>query len=415
MVKIKPLSSIAEICSNYSKAIGKKSIIETLPAKIETVTNPIVMDAKAMLARINIEKPINRKEYKIFKEVIDNKLYDLHDEQLESILSQINPINSSNIDKLKKELILIFKDYYREEEIPIKLIEERVNGADRDDIFQAFKSRAVVELFDKKSDKLDALFIERAKLKKNKLDTPSKSTEEEYSKLYKSHTQRLIKLYSLFTPNSTKSEVIAIEEEVKKIGVKKVNFSDDIKKAQLIRQACIEMKRAGIEMPTSIVVTPLLPSYTNGTYDSILGRKMIKRYIYLNTSKEAEMLKLQDKGFYSDIKKINEFADASPELQTKYLKERLQKVTHSKSTKNLKHTIYHEVGHSFSGFSAKNLGVKLSSEEMEIAKEVSGYAASLKNGQETVAEMFAMLMDGQKLTDKQMALYLKLGGIVPQF
>lgn len=30
-------------------------------------------------------------------------------------------------------------------------------------------------------------------------------------------------------------------------------------------------------------------------------------------------------------------------------------------------------------------------------------------------EMFAKLMDGQTLTDKQMGLYLKLGGIIPKF
>ncbi len=164
-------------------------------------------------------------------------------------------------------------------------------------------------------------------------------------------------------------------------------------------------------IPSSIKVTSMVPPGMGGLGSHVQDRG----YMWLPTSLEQQLS--HDANLMLDVlaKDTNVFKNASATNQEKCLNELIKKANPLPSTNNPKHLIYHETAHTFEPNSLAAELRKLTPEEMKTAGEISIPAKNLSNGKEAMPEMFPKLMDGQTLTDNQMALYLKLGGIVPKF
>lgn len=384
MPKIKPVN-LKEICASYVKEMGKKSILQTLPVikNSGSITNPLVMDAKANLTRINVKKQIDEIKYKAFNEAIFDELANQMAIVQMKNRNSINPYKDSNFEEAKSRL----KPFY-----------EYINPSFRADVFEAKNSTT---FFNSIKDNAVELLSPEFSLYEiiNKIETSGETPEllREWKK-FKNH-EVIQGIFDALTPKSTLPEVLKLEEDVKNLGVSNVNFSDDLKQAKLVKEAFNNLVNRNIPLPKSIVISPILPSNIGGRTISNI------KHIYLPTSQEDEYGLGMNSNIDKILKNIDIFKDAPKEYQEKFL----EHIRHYSTSKAPLQKIYHEIGHLF-----EQLSYNLTQEELATAKEISEYAASVKSGIEIVPEMFVVLMDGQKLTEKQMALYLKLGGIVPQ-
>jgi len=390
MTEIKPLTDIATVCANYAKTAGKKVIIETLPVKADASATPLVMDAKATLAKISIGG-INKAKFDEFKSGVFGEINEYVNEMQRSIRRKINPVNDSNLEDIKSRL-QPFAEY-----IEPSLREELFNAKSPTTFFIHAKYNA--EQLITQDYALDEI------VRKSKILGETPELERDLQRCENDEITRGI--FKILTPKSTIPEVLKIEAELRQIGIPDVNLSDDLKQAQYLREAVKKLANNNIPLPKEIIVSPIMPFDKGGlTITDIQNNSRI----YLPTSLEDELMFDLTSGIENIVRKLKVFKDAPLEHQGELIREMKQEAERHSSATNPIQKIYHEFGHIF-GKTSK----QLSQEELETANEISEYAASVKNGLEVVPEMFTMLMSGKTLTNKQMALYLKLGGIVPQF
>jgi len=406
MVEIKPFANIAEKCANYAKAMGKKSIIETLPVIKNVVTNPLVMDAKAILAKIHVETPLDEIKYEDFKKAINDKISGIVEEEFNNIKQAIKPFNQNNETRVRNELTNLCETCYDESEFSKNDIHEVMQEYNSDDFFDVFKDGSVSQSLEKWADRGEVKLIEYAKSKNISMDAPTEEIECAYKKIIYKRNAKCLRLFNLFTPKSTKLEVLELEEKIRKLGVKQVNFSDDVTQAKLVLEAVDDLIKAKIPLPKSIIVTPLLPTGNGGLCLNINRT----RHICICTSLEDHIYEVLHHNPEKFLHPLSSYREAPQKFQNRYKDE----IINYNRSKNNKQTFFHEIGHTFQQVGSIGSNYEMSEDEIKIANEISEYAASRKSGKEIVPEMFAMLMIGQTLTDKQMAFYLKLGGIVPQ-
>jgi len=117
MVDIKALTDIAEKCTNYASIAGKKAILETLPIKpeeIKSTLNPFLMDAKAILAQLNITKPIDTVSLEI-KTLLEKLECDgkpkFSDEAVEALIPTVKKLFNIPETKEFTEALLKDKDF----------------------------------------------------------------------------------------------------------------------------------------------------------------------------------------------------------------------------------------------------------------------------------------------------------------
>lgn len=386
--------------------------LKTITAQkpINSNANPFVMDSKANLAKVNIDKnmdlakeAIKKAHYETFKENVIKEVKALRKSEVTKCMKAINPINSSNITQIRSELKYLTKDC--DIDLQLKILDSKTP----DELFEVIKQNSV-KISNAKNMKLIESFCNK---------TPKDITpemEQEYKMILTNASKQFRKFINLFTPKSTNSRVIKIEQEVRKLGVKDVNFSDDLEQAKLIKEAIMDLIQKKCPLPHSITITPALERSDGGiTTNAINGNKR-QGYIYLQTSKEKKLSEQMDEKIEKLIQRTNTYKNtASAELKKQFLDEIHNIKQKDLSTSNPKHKIYHEVAHTFQPMDLENELSELSNKDMEIAEEISLCAKRKQNGKEAMPEMYAMLMDEQKLTYKEMELYLKLGGIIPQF
>lgn len=387
-------------------------------------TNTLPMDAKATLAKLNIG-PITantaktsaitpnlsklggvkpKSEYQLFEEAMISEIKASNTKILkEKLLREINPINSTNIERIKSELEYFTKD------LEPTLKEEISSCNDPAKLFDLVKKN-FIEITSGQSNKKSANLMKKAV---ESGITPE--LENEYNSLLSGSIAEVKKMINIFTPKSTNAEVLKIEEEVRKLGVTDVNFFDDLDQAKLVKEALEDMTKGNIPLPHSITVTPMIPLNCGGlTFNEVSGLER-RGHVLLKTSTERKISDEVGLDLHRMVESTDIFKNASQEYQNKVLNAIDDIRANYQSTLNSKHVVYHETAHTFEPSTLASKIKLLTKEEMETAGEISQYAKHLPNGVETMPEMFAKLMDGQTLTDKQMALYLRLGGIVPQF
>lgn len=376
-------------CNSSPLAVDAKSISTMISIKKQSDIVNLENISRSLDKKFVVEPP---NEYKIFKRNIGKEIEQVLKSKQDAVFEKINPINSSNIDLIKTELT-----------------ELTDNEAIRQKITDAKTPKELFYFIKKHIDEIES--VDFGKLyAKAKTSGVTAELENEYSKLGSHQVKRFNTIINLLTPKSVKPEVLKIEEEVRKLGVTDVNFSDDLEQAILIKKALNDLIKGKIPLPTSITVTPALSEFGGmGAHVSEGG------YVWLKTSTENKLSQETDSMIDGLIQSTTSFQKAPTKFQEQAIKELGTIKGHLFSTKNPKHKIYHEVAHTFELSTASSNFRTLNTEEMNIASEISYYAKSLTNGMEAMPEMFAKLMDGQQLTDKQMALYIKLGGIVPQF
>lgn len=199
------------------------------------------------------------------------------------------------------------------------------------------------------------------------------------------------KIINLFTPQTTSPAVFKLEEDVEKMGVAHVNFSNDFAQGTLIKEAVAELVKAQIPLPRSISVTPIIPM---GTFGYSLGDSLSAEnggHVFLQTSSEVEFDEFMKKGIVEISSLTDSFKNASASTKSRYVKSCGVVETHLSSLKDIKEKFFNEVGRSFCPVSFE-----------------SGTTKPL------ASQLFAKLMVGETLTEEQMELYLSLGGIVPK-
>lgn len=231
-----------------------------------------------------------------------------------------------------------------------------------------------------------------------------KMTEAEQN-LRNAQISKACELFKLLSQKSTKPEILQMEQRAHALGVKYINFADDVEQAKITMEALEEYPKRGVPIPHSIVVSTIIPEHLGGCCLNTGSNYLIA----MKTTTESNALKLMSEQFDALVQETSSFKKASPELQRAYLDTLNANEKSLYSTQNPHHKFWHETGHTFQSKDIEDL----TEIEKEIASKISGYS-SKEGGTEVVPEMFAKLMDRQKLTDEQMALYIKLGGIVPK-
>jgi len=302
----------------------------------------------------------------------------------------VNRIQSKDIGQIKSELHTAVNEL--EPRIQVLLRKQIDDCKNPDEILKVAK-----DVFTRHEDSFNNEASELLEAVKSKA-MPLETGEKILADIKNSNYDILKKIYAVSNPKSTNAEVIKIEQEVKKLGVKDVNFSDDLERAQIVLDAVKQMAKGKVPLPESITVSQFLPG-------GALGESLDKN-IYLQTSKQAKV----NYQITNLITNSIAYRFAPNELKQKYMADYLGFA----STKNPAHCVFHETGHTFQLNNLKEHLVELSEAEMQTANGISKYASSLETGLEAMPEIFAKLMDGQKITDAEMALHLKLGGKIPQ-
>ena len=279
-----------------------------------------------------------------------------------------------------------------------------------DELFLIIKEANLYEFLEKKRQRDMAAYLKTKNI--SSLNDITGEHENRCNELLTDFSRRYKDFMMLFTQKSTNPEVIKIEQDLKEMGIRDVNLSDDLEQAKLIKEAMQDLINGKIQLPHSIVVTPMLPKHTLGCANNYIENGAKNRYIFLATSEETKTVN-NIKTLLDRVKDTFFFSGYSTEYQQKYLEEMNEYFAHNISTNNPKHFIYHEIRHTLEnntirGFRTLN----------EVGKKIAeGVSICAKDSiSEFKSEAFAKLMNGEKLTDEQMQIYMVFdGGIVPHF
>lgn len=390
-INISSIEILAQKINKCAKDCNVKSIFQQKPANLERVNfselklaPPLkkdIFETKVINKKAQIRLNANSTDYTDFESKMNTIINNFCKESLKNE-NKIS-VRFDNINELKEKLKPILA------ESAFKPIESLKTS---EDIFATLKNNFTwMSKFDSK---------ERStliKLAKENGITPE--IEKAYNKYLCEEAESYKKILRVINPKSKNSEVLKIEEELNNLGIKEVNFADDIEQARNVKEAVKNLIKAKIPLPDSITVSPFLPQGYGGMALPGNGNNLVilSNSIINNNSKMINY-----------IKTIPEFKNSPIEYQNKYLNLALN----HQSTQNVSHNFYHEIGHLFQN-SIKNENVQLSAAEKEISKSISTYGSSDIN--EFVPEVFAKLISGQQISKEQADLYLKLDGLLPKF
>lgn len=373
----------------------------------------LILDNKAV-SEIAVDKleacynaPVkNEDEFEILKNSIGNEIRLFLINRQFDLINKINPISEKNFEEVKSRVGEIIKEIHPEFASFSRVKMERCQNST--ELFSMVKGGL--------SNDIQSFFEKKIRNLCTEVNAKEISVEEFDEKLIELNF-RCIKctkdLLEIFTPKTINKEVLKLEQQVRDLGVKSVNFANELDQALLIKEAVIDIVKTKIKLPESITVTTIIPFGTRGyNIKSIIDKKPVSHLLFL-TAEEKKFNAMIRGGMCELAPHTKAFKNASEKMQNKYLETMGCACHYIHSTTNPKHQVYHEIAHSFSPMSLEVLSRKLSSEDLEIAKSVSPKAASCPTGKEVVPEIFAKLMDKQHLTPAQMELYRKLGGIVP--
>lgn len=401
---------ISTIISSMGKRTFNSAKRIILQWKGELKQDVVEISSKIIQNNVAPNTPLYEKSYSFYKKFLNKKLFKLIDKQFLNVNKNINPINKNNIE-LCKNKITEFLDFCNDEEdVEIqKLTRKILHLKNPNKIFSFFKNGTINNIVERKLQRDGNAYMISEQIKTNKDLTPLHDIK--YNEIRSNITKRYNELVMLFNKNSTNPEVLQIEQELKSMGIKNVNLSDDLKQAKLVKEAMQDLIATKIPLPHNISITPMSEDAMLGFGNNYMENNIPVRFIFLATSDEVA-INSNKMSILDKIKKTFSFACLPIEYQQRYLKEVENSFLHRFSTANPKHIIYHEVRHTLERNSLK--GLKLNETGRRITEGVSDYAK--EDISEFKSEAFAKLMNGEKLTDEQMKLYMAFdGGIVPQF
>ena len=392
-ININSLETFAQRVVKYAKANEVKNILQTKPPALKGVNF-----AELKLAALSKDTFEPMTAVKKSKPVLSNSI------EYNSFESKVNKLSRQFASKAFKSDSKIAVEFDN-----INEIKEKLKPVLDEDIFKA------VELF-KTSDDISNI-LRNTFSSMNKFNYKEKDALVEFarqkgitSKLERAYNECLCnesesykKILRIINPKSKNPDVLKIEAELNVLGIKEANFADDLEQARNIHEAVKNLVRSRISLPDSIVITPFMPNNYGGMAFAGIGNSLV---ILNHSSNNLRAAKINS-NLVAFVKNTSEFKNAPMEYKDKYLNSLLN----HKSTANVSHEFYHELGHTFQT-SLKNEFVQLTPNEIEIAKGISTYGASDIN--EFIPEVFAKLMSGQKVDKEQADLYLKLGGIIAQ-
>lgn len=243
------------------------------------------------------------------------------------------------------------------------------------------------------SDALKAQFLTTPQIVTQKPLSIQKILDEKASNLQKIFSS-IVKEFHIKL--STNPEVIAIEEELRRLGVL-VTFADDTKLAKKILEACQKLASKGISLPKKLfIMTPQQPmifAYTTGTKKGAEKEAVV--FLHKNLTEIVE-------------NKVLEFVSS--------------KGVHKMKLPPVEHIFYHEIGHFNHLQQCPDLSTSYDIYQdfirhqgpIYIKQNVSIMADTEPTGKEFVAEVFAGLMQGKNFPEKIMSLYKSLNGpLVP--
>lgn len=374
------------------------------------VSNPFITQAETQAnyaqTIITKNKPINEAEYSLFAYNITNIIGELDIKRTDRLNPLINPINESNIESVKTELFNLFKSCGNSSEQELESLRKEIfNCNDAGEMFNFIKgSRVSDSLNDEFSRKMTKLY-DYAESKNISLENPTNELEDQFSEISANYEKKSNKLRDIFTPKSINSEVLEIEEQVRNLGVKYVNFSDDLEQAKLIKEVIEDLIKREIPLPHSITLTPLLEYGARGRSGNYLNNYERFRCIYLPVSEEAKSNREFDTEVLKIIQGMDEFKLAPPEYQERFMNQITDRIKYWFSTNNSKHIPYHEVGHTLNANTLKSYLRVLTNEEMETAGKLSIYSTETEDGAEYFAEEVAFLLDGGTIPHMRQKLF----------
>lgn len=349
-----------------------KKVYTQTQAKIQQIANSEIVDnnltrantfwvatqvfAHNKLAKIKrfIASPIEYTKYKKITGAANKELITMLDGKDEILYKRANPITNGNISYFK----LLLKNYLERNGINLsdKKVKAMLNENNPNELLRQIKNSG------------KAIAQESAFLK-------------------------------AFTPKSKTQEVLQIESELRKLGIKEVNFSDDYDWAQIAKEAIIDLKKTTIvRLPESITVTPLLQEGALG----MCNHNIKSTEIFL----APYSIIANHKNFFDQLElrtcQSKAFKNAPKNIQKKMSKAFVRKAC---STDLMSHVFLHEIGHSI-----PYKKTRMTYKDLKAGAKLSRAATREMSGEEIFPELFACLMAGVEPPKRLLSKYIKSGG-----
>ena len=339
-------------------------------AEKSAITTPPVNPFKSILENIR---------YKKFKKGIVKTIVPRIKADEAKLDKRINPINEANINEIKKRIDTLIDGFDSKITIKKSLRNNIANCKDPLELYLLLKND----------------FCKKIMPKKGLLHTLFNSEKQAYRQ------QKVVEYIEILTPKTKNIDVLKLEQDVRGMGIKWVNFSDDYDYAQITKETIDRLKlTTNLELPSSITVTSSLPNGLKGMHSP---NKNGSFDIYLSSFSNYMLFRnTQEKGILL-AKQSEEFKNAPVTFKKKLLDGFGRPIA---STKYDWHIIIHEIGHKIDGLKLLNR------KEQKTAKNISKVAAQktykLPLGLEAGPEIIAKAFAGEKLTKEELALFKKL-------
>lgn len=238
---------------------------------------------------------------------------------------------------------------------------------------------------------------------------PLSSLEKNFIKLFNERAFFNRKLMDALTQKSTNPEVLKIEQQIRALGVKEVNCSNDLNMAKSIKSAVEDMIKTKSPVPESFTVSPLL-DLDMGGYAEILFAPNKRIYLpHYDELLATDILKSKHNQAVENCSVLKKY----PSLKQDWLLP--DNFNYSSTEEKAKGFIFHESEHAREINTMRGHFLNtLSDEKMTLAKGIP-YAEETGEIRELKAEIYRKLMKREAISEEQMNWYIKNDGTVPQF
>lgn len=238
---------------------------------------------------------------------------------------------------------------------------------------------------------------------------PLSGLEKNFTKLFNERAFFNRKLMDALTQKSTNPEVLKIEQQIRGLGVKEVNCSNDLNMAKSIKSAVEDMIKTKSPVPESFTVSPLLDLDVGGHTEILFAPN---KRIYLPHYDEllaTDILKNKHNQAVENCSVLKQYPNIKQDCLLP------DNFNYSSTEEKAKGFIFHESEHAreLSTMRGHFLDI-LTDEEMTLAKGIP-YAEETGKIWELRAEIYRKLMKREAISKEQMNWYVKHDGTVPQF
>jgi hypothetical protein len=345
-------------------------------------------------SRENIEKLIDEADMAVIQR------------KLRTAVEELNPFNINNFHEKKK----IIADHIESLDEPQKLdlLAEVSDCKDHGELFSLFKEHEFLNRLDICNDSKMFSVLKESYKKDVYID----DALEEYKKFKEEKIFTKRDLLDRLIPRSSKAEVLKLEEEIRSLGVREINLSDDLEGGINLKKAIEAMIKARGSIPHAYYKNPLKPLRKGGSVELLLSpdkRTYLVPHMELHAviTTRQEILEAARAG-----KRLKSFPDDVKRVFIGKIEEDFKDIDSYKNGG----TIFHESEHYRTNYVMRYFYARhLTDEELELARSVSIYAADADDISELRAEIFRKLMHGHRISDELMSWYIRNDGTVPEF